>query len=179
MGRRGSNATSYAFYEDLDHLKVSPEAEPPAIYKRLDKQTHLPVEQRSYQIRIPIPREKKGVRKSLRTADRSIALERAMEQVLETKLVLKQGGSVVAMPVEQVVEKFLAMKQARVRGRWEGKGEAGTKSITAERYGLIAGKLRNYLVPFLGAKTDARSIPFSKWKQWAMTLVVIFNDFSS
>ena len=31
---------------------------------------------------------------------------------------------------------------------------------------LIAGKLRNYLVPFLGASTDVRTVPLRKWEEW-------------
>ena len=49
MGRRGSNQTSYALYEELGHLKVSAQAPVPYIYKRQDKQVHLPVEERTYQ----------------------------------------------------------------------------------------------------------------------------------
>ena len=70
------------------------------------------------------------------------------------------------MPVSGLVDHFLRHKKTRIRGEWESKQDAGLRSITQERYGLIEGKLRNYLVPFLGAKTDARGVPFSKWKQW-------------
>ena len=52
---RGSNQRSYACFEELTHLRVSPEAEVPCLYKRLDKQVHLPVEERTYQLRIPVP----------------------------------------------------------------------------------------------------------------------------
>ena len=85
---------------------------------------------------------------------------------LEVKVQLKQGGSVLALPVSDLVDRFLRYKKTRIRGEWESKQDAGLRSITQERYGLIEGKLRNYLVPFLGAKTDARGVPFSKWKQW-------------
>ncbi|QNI43860.1 phage integrase family protein [Synechococcus sp. WH 8101] len=147
------------------HLRVSPEAQVPYLYKRRDKQVHLPVEERTYQLRIPVPNTK-GLRKSLRTSDRSAAIEKAAEEVLELKYVLKNGGSVLPLSVEDLVEKFLQTKRALIRGEWEGKEDAGRRSITKERYALIAGKLRNYLVPFLGAKSDARSIPYAKWKEW-------------
>ena len=165
MGSRGNNQTSYALYEELMHLRVSPEAQVPYLYKRRDKQVHLPVEERTYQLRIPVPNTK-GLRKSLKTSDRSAAIEKAAEEVLELKVVLKNGGSVLPLSVEDLVEKFLQTKRALIRGEWEGKEDAGRRSITEERYVLIAGKLRNYLVPFLGAKSDARSIPYAKWKEW-------------
>ena len=38
MGSRGDNKQSYALYEELKHLRVSPEAGTPYIYKRLDTQ---------------------------------------------------------------------------------------------------------------------------------------------
>ena len=165
MGSRGSNTNSYALYEELGHLRVSPDAPVPYLYKRLDKQVHLPVEERTWQIRIPVPNTK-GIRKSLRTPERATAISKAEEEVMELRVTLKQGGSVLPMPVEEVVERFLKSKRARIREEWEGKDAAGRRSITKERYALIEGKLRNYLVPFLGAKTDARNIPFSKWNEW-------------
>jgi len=65
VGSRGSNANSYALYEALRHLRVDVEAPVPYIYKRLDKQVHLPVEARAWQIRVPVPNTK-GIRKSLK-----------------------------------------------------------------------------------------------------------------
>ena len=73
---RGNNKRTYALYEELRHLRVSPQAEVPYIYKRLDRQKDLPVEERAYQVRVPVPMEQ-GVRKSLRTSDRTTAIERA------------------------------------------------------------------------------------------------------
>ena len=86
--------------------------------------------------------------------------------ILEVKVTLKQGGSALPFPVEKLVRLFLENKSGKVRGSWEGKVDAGKKSITQERFGLIEGKLRNYVIPFLGAKTDVRNIPFSKWETW-------------
>ena len=165
MGSRGSNQTSYALYEELGHLKVSAQAPVPYIYKRQDKQVHLPVEERTYQLRIPVPNSK-GVRKSLKTSDRSSALEKAAEEVMDLRVLLKNGGSALPLSVRELVEKFLQTKRVLVRGEWESKAEAGHKSITKERYALIAGKLKNYLVPFLGATTDVRSVPLSRWNDW-------------
>ena len=123
MGSRGSNQTSYALYEELGHLKVSGDAPVPYIYKRQDKQVHLPVEDRTYQLRIPVPGTK-GLRKSLKTSDRTSAITKAEEEVLELKVVLKNGGSVLPLSVEDLVEKFLQTKRALIRGKWEGKDEA-------------------------------------------------------
>ena len=53
MGTKGNNQKSYAFYEELPYLRVTPDAEIPYIYKRLDVELSKPVEQRKYQIRIP------------------------------------------------------------------------------------------------------------------------------
>jgi hypothetical protein len=41
------NKQSYALYEELKHLRVAPVAGTPYIYKRLDTQVHLPVEERA------------------------------------------------------------------------------------------------------------------------------------
>ena len=104
---------------------------------------------------------------SLLVAEREEALMRVQEEAVNLRVQLAQGVTVVIKTtVEDLVAKFLAYKRSRIRGEWEGKGEAGRKSITKERYALIEGKLRNYLVPFLGAKTDAKSIPIRKWSEW-------------
>ena len=119
-------------------------------------------------VHIPVPNTKGGIRKSLRTADKDIAIQKAEEKVIEVKVDLRSGSSVVPVPVVDVVEKFLRYKKSLIRGGWESKKDKGRKSITQERYGLIVGKLRNYLTDFLGAKTDARTIPYKKWNSWEM-----------
>ena len=73
---RGNNQKSYAMYEELTHLRVSADAEVPYIYKRRDTQNHLAVEDRTYQLRIPVPGSK-GVRKSLKTPQRTTAIEKS------------------------------------------------------------------------------------------------------
>lgn len=99
---RGNNQRTYALYEELRHLRVSPQAEVPYIYKRLDRQQDLPVEERAYQVRVPVPMEK-GVRKSLRTSDRTIAIERAEDLVLELKSVLRAGGTASKVTTEDLI----------------------------------------------------------------------------
>ena len=138
---------------------------PVAIYKRLDAQPDLPLEERNYYAHFPI-RGTRGKRKSLLVTTREEAESRAQEETVNMRVQLQQGVTLVKTTVQSVVEKFLAHKRARVRVRGRGKQEAGRKTITQERYGLIRGKLENYLVPFLGAKTDAKSIPKTKWNEW-------------
>ena len=72
MGTKGNNQNSYECYEELPMLRVSPDAEIPYIYKRKDNHLKQPVEERNYQIRIPVPKQKGGIRKSLRTENRDI-----------------------------------------------------------------------------------------------------------
>lgn len=162
---RGNNEKSYGMYEELTHLRVSPESEVPYIYKRLDTQKDLPLDQRTYQLRIPVSGSK-GVRKSLRTSDRDLSIQRAENDVMELRILLRQGGSPNKVTVEEFVKKFLQTKKVRIRQEWEGKIDAGRKSITKERYELIEGKLRNYFVRFLGEKTDIRTVPLLKWNEW-------------
>ena len=66
MGTKGNNQKSYAFYEELPHLRVTPDAEIPYIYKRLDVELSKPVEQRKYQIRIPVPQQVKEVSQNIK-----------------------------------------------------------------------------------------------------------------
>jgi hypothetical protein len=101
------------------------------------------------------------VRKSLKVTEKADAITKAEEMVLQLRVQLKEGVGVLPTPVESVVEKFLETKRALVRDAWESKEDRGRKSITEERYGLIAGKLRNYLTPFLGAKTVLATFPIA------------------
>lgn len=104
---------------------------------------------------------------SLLVSARDEALMRVQEEAVNLRVQLAQGiTTVIKMTVEDLVSKFLVYKRSRIRGEWEGKGEAGRKSITKDRFALIEGKLRNYLIPFLGAKVDAKSIPLKKWSEW-------------
>ncbi len=167
QGIRGKGKNSYAFWEEIKHLKID-EEQPAFIYKRLDLQRHLPIEDRNYYTYIPIPNVRKGIRKSLRTPEREIAILKAEQEVLNIKVKLAQGASVLAVPVLTLVEKFLASKRTLIRGKWESKAEAGKRSITKERYVLIEGKLYNYLVAFLGSQTDVRNVPHLKWNEWEM-----------
>ena len=41
---KGNNQNTYAFYEELPHLRVAPDAEVVSIYKRLDSQKSLPID---------------------------------------------------------------------------------------------------------------------------------------
>ena len=167
MGNRGENTTAYALYEELgSHLRVDDEVEPPYIYKRSDSHLKQSLENRPWQIRVPIPEERIGIRKSLRTSDKDVALRKAEKIIFDIRVQLAQGGSALPYSVEKLVAGFLEEKKGLIRGEWEGKVDKGNKSITKERYNLIEGKLRNYLIPFLGKKADVRGIPEKKWSQW-------------
>ena len=164
-GKRGAGSKHLVLWEELKHLRLEGASNPVAIYKRLDVEKDKTIEERNYYLHVPVAGGR-GKRKSLRVVTRLEAIERAAEEVVEIKVQLKQGMGINRLPVEDLVGKFLRHKKSRVRDEWEGKEQAGRKSITKESWGLLEGKLRNYLVPFLGAKTDARSVPLSKWKEW-------------
>ena len=167
QGSRGKGESTYALWEELKHLRVEPTAQSASIYKRLDGNLQQPLEERPYQVYIPV-KGGRGRRKSLRVSGRLDAISRAEEEVVELKVQLRQGGSIVRVSAEELVNRFLRDKATRIRGEWEGKDEAGTRSITRERYQLIEGKLRNYLVGFLGAKTDIKTVSANRWNDWAV-----------
>ena len=164
-GKRGGGSDHFALWEELKYLKVEATGKPVAIYKRLDAQPHLTLEERNYYAHFPI-RGTRGKRKSLLVTTRQEAEIRAQEEVVSMRVQLQQGVTLVKTTVETVVEKFLRHKASRVRDGSQGKQEAGKNTITNARYGLIRGKLENYLVPFLGAKTDVKGIPKTKWAGW-------------
>jgi len=166
MGTKGNNQKSYAFYEELPHLRVTPDAEIPYIYKRLDVELSKPVEQRKYQIRIPVPQQGQGVRKSLGVVDREDAIKKAEALVIDIKVTMKAGGTVVKFSVQQLADEFCKYKKSLVRGSWESKDQRGKRSITNERYRLIESKIRNYVVKFLGKNTDVKVISLRKWSSW-------------
>ena len=63
---------------------------------------------------------------SLLVAEREDALMRVQEEAVNLRVQLAQGVTVVIKTtVEDLVAKFLAYKWSRIRGEWQGKGEAG------------------------------------------------------
>ena len=66
-----------------------------------------------------MPNTKGGVRKSLRTSDRELAIEKAEDMVMDIKVDLRSGVSVVPIPVKDVVESFLRYKKSLTRGEWD------------------------------------------------------------
>ena len=107
-----NNKRTYALYEEFRQLRVSPQAEVPCIYKCLDRQKDLFVEERAYQVLVSVPMVK-GLRKSLRTSDKITPIERAEDLVLEFKSVLRAGGTASKITDEDLVSRFLKTKSAR------------------------------------------------------------------
>ena len=170
MGARGNNEKTYACYEEISNLRVDVDAPPVAIYKRLDSELSKDIEDRTYQIIIPIPNNKNGKRKSLRTSDRDRAIKKAEEEVIDLKVQLRMGVKVIATSVRKLVDDFLKQKYSLVRDEWEGKQDAGQRSITKQRYKLIEGKINNYFVPFVGNNSNAKTLSYkefdSGWESW-------------
>ena len=54
MGTKGINKKSYACFEELPILRVTPDAEIPYIYKRLDIDLSREIENRKYYINLKI-----------------------------------------------------------------------------------------------------------------------------
>ena len=133
MGSKGKNNKSFTLWEELE-LRVSTDSGKVAIYKKTynDKRqgrTPLPIEDRSYFVHIPVPNTKGGIRKSLLTKDRTTAITKVNEMVVNVMVDLRSGNSIIPVPVEDVVEKFLKHKKSRTRGRWESKRDRGKKSF--------------------------------------------------
>ena len=64
---------------------------------------------------------------SLLVSEREDAFIRVQAAAVNLRLQLAQGVTVVmkTTTVEDLVAKFLAYKWSRIRGEWQGKGEAG------------------------------------------------------
>lgn len=165
MGTKGINKKSYACFEEMPMLRVSPDAEIPYIYKRLDIDLSRDIENRKYYIRVPIPKQG-GVRKCLMVVDRETAIQKAEEIVIDIKVAMRTGGTVVKFPVQELADRFCKHKKSLVRGSWEGKDKKGKRSITIDRYILIESKIRNYVVKYLWKNTDVKDVPLRKWSQW-------------
>ena len=134
MGAKGNNQKSYVCYEELPYLRVTEESSVVSIYKRIHAQKHLPIEQRSFIVHIPVPNTKTGIRKSLKVIDRTTAVRKAEDMVADIKLDIRQGVSVIGKAVEEVVREFLQMKRNKIRGENEGKKDHIRRTITYRTY---------------------------------------------
>ena len=86
MGSKGINNKSFTLWEELE-LRVSTDSGKVAIYKKTYNDTRegrepLPIEDRSYFVHIPVPNTKGGIRKSLLTKDRTTAITKVNEMVV-------------------------------------------------------------------------------------------------
>ena len=97
MGTKGNNSKSWVLWEELDHLRVSPESGSVSIYKRQDLHLTQATEKRPYQIHISVPDTKGGIMKSLKTPDRE-----GVQSIIPTLLILnKVAGSMKVKTKEQ------------------------------------------------------------------------------
>ena len=170
MGFRGNNSRAFAEYVELEIAvdEYSPNA---YLFKRRDSETNKPVSDRSWYVGIPIPNKGNGKRLSLGTSDLSLAKRKAQQKVVSISADLQLGVDVCGRSVQQMIDVFLEEKQCYVRGHLVGRKEGGRKSITIERYENIAGKLRNYFIPFVGSSfisTNLTPKSFDKWDKWRM-----------
>lgn len=62
-----------------------------------------------------------GVRKSLGVVDRESAIKKAEEIVIDIKVAMRSGGTVVKFPVQELADRFCKYKKSYDRGSWEGK----------------------------------------------------------
>ena len=89
MGTKGNNSKSWVLWEELEHLRVSPESGAVSIYKRQDPHLTQATEKRPYQIHIPVPDTGGGIRNSLKTPDRETAISKAEEIGMDIKITSK------------------------------------------------------------------------------------------
>ena len=102
---------------------------------------------------------------SLRTSSKERALQLAAEEVINIRTQLAQGLQIKFTTSEQLAIAFLKFKKSLVREDWEGKVDAGLKSITKARYKLIEGKIKNYFLPFVGSSSNSKTISCKKFDQ--------------
>ena len=74
MGTKGNNSKSWVLWEELEHLRVSPESGAVSIYKRQDPHLTQATEKRPYQSTslslIPVPAHFSGVIATVRFPER-------------------------------------------------------------------------------------------------------------
>ena len=63
--RKGENKKTFAYYEEIPHLKVEEYAPPAFLYKRHDQQVNKKIEDRTFYFSISLPRYGNGKRLSL------------------------------------------------------------------------------------------------------------------
>ena len=165
--KKGNNKKTFAYFEEIPHLKVDEHSSPAYIYKRLDTEINKEVEHKSFHVGIPVPKSRNGKRLSLKTTSRDKALQLAAEKVIDIRTQLAQGLKIKFTTAEQLTIAFLKYKKSFVRGEWQGKVDAGDRSITKARFKLIEGKIRNYFLPFVGASSNAHNLSYKKFdKEW-------------
>jgi len=175
MGKRGEGeGTTFEMWEELpNYLRVTPDAEPPYIYKRVDSEKNKRPEDKRYHVTVPIPPNDEGrtygngVRKSLKTADRDRAISKVEELVLDLKSDLRNNTEVMKVTVKSFIADFLKWKKKYIRDESEGKSDAGQRSIVQGRWDTTETKLRRYFASFIGENMDIKKVSYKRFdKDW-------------
>jgi integrase len=88
-----------------------------------------------WQFRHYIPEEQRYVRKSLKTRDKTIAIDKAKKLFIENKAKIQSGEKLFSLTSTELVEKFLEYLNERVAG----------EQISIGRYRTVKSHLKNYL----------------------------------
>jgi len=174
MGKRGEGeGTTFQMWEELTRLRVTPDAEPPYIYKRVDSERNKKPEDKRYHVTVPIPVNDEGrtygngVRKSLKTADRSRAIRKVEDLVLDLKSDLKNDTEIMKVTVKSFIDDFLKWKKKYIRDESEGKSDSGQRSIVQGRWDTAETKLRRYFASFIGENVDIKKVSYKRFdKDW-------------
>ncbi len=83
--KKGENKKTFAYYEEIPHLKVDEYAAPAFLYKRCDQQVNKKIEDRTFYVSIPVPKIRNGKRLSLITTLRDRAIQLASEEVVNIR----------------------------------------------------------------------------------------------
>ena len=100
-----------------------------------------------------IPKEKKYLRKSLRTTNKKDAIALAEKEYLGVYATLQQGHKIFGMTFAEVSEEFLEHKQR----------EADSGKITQQRHSTIKTQITRWIVPFINSTTKLSALDMNSF----------------
>jgi len=130
-----------------------------------------------WQFRHYIPEEKRYVRKSLKTRDKTIAIDKAKKLFIENKAKIQSGEKLFSLTAKELVEKFLEYQNERVVGEQISVGRYRTVKVHTKHY--LEFIYKDQKIQNFAGKEFRRYRTFRQQQHPNITMTSVYNELTS
>lgn len=130
-----------------------------------------------WQFRHYIPEEQRYVRKSLKTRDKTIAIDKAKKLFIENKAKIQSGEKLFSLTSTELVEKFLEYEKERMEGGQISIGRFRALKVHCRHYVDFINK--NQKIQNFAGKEFRRYRTFRQEQHPGITMTAVFNELTT